>query len=278
MENVNRYKIPFKGSKDNNVVSGDTFVNIKIPVSLDFTNMGQRDLINREFVDVEMENAINPIVDYEKVKFKPTFNNENINSISYYLYLNGTVSPSTLDQLGYEYNDVQYNLNSFKTSFLRLYFYDSNITTDQNLIFVIDLFPEVYEEDKIDLGNFDLGKVKPLNQISAKFQSYNGNKFLDRSSDGYNIFYFKNIVTSQNSLELFMRAEFFNTKTGLISNLMTIGTSVDITDLTDNLFTKYTLERNELGNIYRLDTSQQNVSYNASNKNYEINLYRILVN
>ncbi len=225
-----------------------------------------------------MENAINPIIDYEKVKFKPTFNNENINSLTYYLYLNGTVSPSTLDQLGYGYNDVQYNLNSFKTSFLRLYFYDSNITTDQNLIFILDLFPEIYEEDKIDLGNFDLGKVKPLNQISSKLQSYNGNKFLDRSSDGYNIFYFKNIVTLQNSLELFMRAEFFNAKTGIITNLMTIGTSVDITNLTDNLFTKYTLERNELGNIYRLDTSQQNVSYNVSNKNYEINLYRILVN
>lgn len=276
MEPVNRYIIPFQGSRSTIQITGNTFLNINIPISLDFSNMGQRDLIDREFVKVEEEKAINPIIDYEKTKFKPIHNGVSVNNLTYYLHLDGPTIPSTLDQLGYEYDDVKYNLNAYKKSFLRLYFYDSIITTDQNLIFIIDLFPEIYEEDKL-VTPFDIGKPKPLNQIDAKLQCFNGNKFLDRSSDGYNLYYYKDVLTKNTSLDLYMRAEFFNAKTGKISKNMNTGSSVDIMDLKDNLFTKYTLERNSLGNIYTIDTSQQNVSYDSISNSYKISLYNILV-
>ena len=274
---VKRFKFPFQGNKNNGLISGDTSSYINIPISMNFSNMGQSDLIERDFINVELEKAINPIIDNEQIRFKPKYSDENINSLTYLLFLNdGTVS--TLDELGYNYDDVQFNLNSFKKSFLRLYFYDTEITTNQLLLFKIDLFPEIYEEDKIPTSNNNVGQVKPLNQINAKLQSFNGNKFLDRSNDGFNIFYFKNEIPKNTLLNIYMRAEFFNAKTGEVINLITTNDTLDVTDINTNLFTKYSLISNSNGFIYEIDDTQPNVNFNQTEKNYNINLYKIKVN
>ena len=49
--------------------------NFKIPISLDFNSVDQTEIVNREFISIETEKSINPIIDYERVRFTPKLNN-----------------------------------------------------------------------------------------------------------------------------------------------------------------------------------------------------------
>jgi hypothetical protein len=54
------------------VPSGTTATTINVPINMDFTCVGQSEEIEEKFVAVETEKAINPIIDYEKVRVTPT--------------------------------------------------------------------------------------------------------------------------------------------------------------------------------------------------------------
>ena len=63
---VNRYQINV-----NTYSSGATDSYFNIPITMEYQIVDQTELVKRVFVDVETEKAINPIVDYEKVRFMP---------------------------------------------------------------------------------------------------------------------------------------------------------------------------------------------------------------
>ena len=52
-----------------NLKSGAT---INIPIQMDFTPIDNSELVEDKFVNDEIEKAINPIVDYKKIIFKPS--------------------------------------------------------------------------------------------------------------------------------------------------------------------------------------------------------------
>ncbi len=60
---------------------------INIPIKLEPQIIDNEELIQRDFVEKEIKNTVNPILDYEKVKFLPTDDNNNqVNNIIYSLY------------------------------------------------------------------------------------------------------------------------------------------------------------------------------------------------
>ncbi len=48
-----------------------TATTIDIPITIDAIPSDNTDLVKTRFVDEEVEKAINPIIDYKKVRFKP---------------------------------------------------------------------------------------------------------------------------------------------------------------------------------------------------------------
>jgi hypothetical protein len=126
---------------------------LNIPFELTYDNVGQEDLVNTEFVNKEVDAAINPINDYEKVRLEPTQGGLGMKRIDYKINLlkNGVMGSSTmLSDLGLTNDDVKFKRNVFTKSFLNLLFFDNDIPTTQTLIGRTTMFNRL---SRFDLRN-----------------------------------------------------------------------------------------------------------------------------
>ena len=55
------------------LLSGTTASTINIPINLQFQPVDNGEVIETDFVDNQVANSINPILDYEKARIKPCF-------------------------------------------------------------------------------------------------------------------------------------------------------------------------------------------------------------
>ena len=276
---VNKYKLKVP------TLSGTTGIKIDLPISQTMGLAGQEEIIKTKFVDVEVQEAINEIFDYEKVKFLPkNFLNDVLTSgILYKLnFLNdsGGYTPNTYwSDLGMTFDDFKFRKNGFVKSFLRLDFYDTDINSTQRLIFFITIFPKFNVND---LGVN--GSVPPPSTYDVTFRL--GNTLLDKAADGegFGLYHFKDEVLPTVPKDLYMRATFNNAKTGKTTKFMSSddpNISIDNLVLTtngtttpNNLHTRYLLKREVDGYYYTIDGDYSNNTSNLSN-NYTINLYEI---
>jgi hypothetical protein len=252
---------------------------INVPIAMEYQLVDQGELINRVFVDVETKKAINPIIDYERVRFIPIDNNNNeIKKITYNLDLNGG---TTYGEIGFTYDDIKFRKGVFKQSFLNLEFYDTNIPLTQNLVAIITLFSELRTDNLMGFNSAGsvIGQPLPANQIPISF-------VLDNkvNLEGFYLYDFKDEITVNNFKYLYMRASFKNAKTGKSTNLMVKNTPLPIDTLINELYTRYKLIRNSDGYFYVIDETYQsnqtntnqpnNVTYGPQNS-VNINLYQI---
>jgi hypothetical protein len=275
---VNRYQLNV-----NNISSGETGNYFNIPFSMDFQIVDQTEIIDRVFVDVEREKAINPIIDYEKVRFSPIDVNQNsINKITYNVTL---IDGSSFADAGFSYDDIRLQRESFKQTFLNLNFYDSDNPLSQNLVTNITLYPQLKTSDLEQFSSpaTSVGQVLQPNQLPLSF-------VLDVSPDGFNTFvegYFiydyKDEIPLNDFKYLYARGFFNNAKTGKSTNLMVKSTAQPIDELVHELYTRYKLIRTENGFYYQIDDTYQgntgntgtnNVTY--SNNTVTVDLYQIL--
>ena len=270
---VNRTKILV------NTVSGATGSSITIPIHLDFTPVDQSEIIERDFVNSEIEKSINPIDDYEVIRFIPQLDNGNqIEHIEYRLHLsenNSTMDVSTYDEIGFVSDDIKFRRNNLKFSFLRLSFYDSPIPTNQNLLFFMTLFTDIG-------GNFlnPDGTPRDLTQINLQFILSDPILFPENTAEGYYLYHLKDSLTGTPPMkEIYMRASYQNAKTGKSLNLMTTPTPQNITDLIGKLHTKYILKEINNEYTYVIDNSQGNVTTNliTGDDKVTVDLYEVRV-
>lgn len=273
-----------------NNLTGDTSYSINIPMGTNSGMLGQQDVIDRDFIDIEVDKAVNIIFDYEKVKLLPKNGNDLVNNITYKVnFLNGSTfnTNTNWNDIGFIDEDLKFKKNSFTRSFLRLDFYDSDIATNQNLISFITLYPKFsYNDVKI---NYKTGEIPSA--INYKTTFVLGNPLVDRklNGEGFSLYHFKDEIFPHPlpPKHLYMRATFNNAKTGKSTGLMASNNpSLPIDDLIkstigttnkNNLYTRYILTRDVDGYFYEIDTtySSNNVSYDPTSKNYTVNLYQI---
>jgi len=268
---VNRYNIRIPES------SASTATTINIPINLEFQMVDQADIIEREFVDVELEKAINPIIDYEKTRFLPVDSNDNqLEEVRYCLHFLASSSFPTISyygDIGFVYDDLKFRKNRFKRSFLRLNFYDSDVPTNQRLVSSMTMFPRITNNEIIPIGQPNAGLPLPESQIPVRFSLTDPISNPEGFAEGYHLYHFKDEVLSTMPLELFMRAEYNNAKDGTTTPMMTDSVPYAIDDLMSRLHTKYILKRTNNGYVYEIDTSAGNV--NISSTTALVNLYQI---
>jgi len=273
-----------------------TGTTINIPIDMTFQIVDQSEIIERDFVKNEVENAINPIFDYEKVRFKParnvsaTFASQVLNIVYKLNFLSGStgyyqnqqqVDVTNYNDIGFTNDDIKFRKNSLTKSILRLEFYDTDILTNQRLLFFLTIRPKVTIDD-----------VTPPNNNAPFVQTYSANNkkvefsLTDTSlnpngySEGYNIYSYKDEVDINLPKEVYMRAIFNNAKTGVRTRFMTeynppnISWPIDI--FMGKIFTKYVLHRTVSGFYYEIDTNYSN-NVSIVNNNYEIRLYEVAV-
>lgn len=235
-----------------NTIGTASTVTFNIPMSLESQIVDQAELVERVFVDVEMNKAVNPIIDYEKVRLSPiNDSNQIINKVVYKLNLiNGT----TYGSIGFTDDDIKFKKESFKQTYLELAFYDSDNPMSQNLITFVTLFSRLKISDLNSTGN--IGTPKPANQIDLDFVLDNQLNPLG-ISEGFYLYNYKDELMLNIPKYLYMRASFRNAKTGSITNLMSKNVALPIDELVHELYTRYKLVRNNNGYYYTIDDTYQ---------------------
>jgi len=266
---VNKIKIKIGNIDENKYIN--------IPVSLDFNSIGQSEVVNREFVDIEVDKSINPIIDYEKVRFIPlTSDDGEVTDITFNLnFLNSSgnlITPTNYSDIGFVDDDIRYKKNRFLNSFLRLSFYDSDKPTNQNLVSIITIFSKITKND-VD----STGRPKTANSFPVRFIISDPIKKPEGFAEGFYIYHFKNNVFD--SIEnLYMRAEFNNAATGKITKFINSSDVLPINEIINKLHINYLLKRTNTGYYYSLNPEFNNISNITENGNaITINLYEIKV-
>jgi hypothetical protein len=278
------YKIKLSSSPTTSAVTATT---ISIPLSLEYQTVDNAEIIQRKFVDVEVENAINPILNYEKVRFIPvTPQGTSITTVIYDLSLfdeNG-VPHEYYGGIGFTDDDIKFRHNAFKQSFLNLNFYDTNNTLTQKLVANITLFSNLNSSDFLgfNTGFGVAGQPKPANQIPFNFVAENPLVNPRGFAEGFHLYDYKDELQIGTFKYLYMRASFKNAKTGKGVNLMVKDIPKPVNELVNELYTRYKLIRTTNGYFYQIDNTYDgnNSASTSNNVSYvgnavTINLFQI---
>jgi len=271
--------------------SGATEMYINIPITMNNQMVDQAELVDRVFVDVETEKAINPIVDYEKVRFLPyTTDGGVVKRVVYNVnLLSGASYVSNYSVANFTDDEIKFGYESFRQTFLNLNFYDSDNPLTQNLISNITLYSQLKTSDLLPFGapGSSVGQPKPANQIPIMFVLENPLVSLKGFSEGYHIYDYKDELQIGESKYLYMRASFNNAKTGIPTNMMVKNIALPIDELIHELYTRYKLTRTNTGYYYEIDETYQGNSantgtnnvictHNVANNMVTVNLFQIM--
>ena len=282
---VNKYKIV------NSELTDTTGYTINIGVTQNSGFVGQQEIIDTKFVEVEVDKAVNIIYDYEKVKLLPKYQNTLSSKILYNLtFLNklpavGYKTTGAWKDLEFTSNDIKFRKKAFSESFLRLDFYDSDIATYQNLISFVTLYPK--------FSRNTLSGVRSVTENdSVNFQL--GNTMINRleNGEGFSLYHFKDEIfpSPLPPKYLYMKATFNNAKSGKSTGLMsssvynlgiddlmrTTRDIIPVNSIKNNLYTRYILNREQDGYYYEIDTDYStNVVIPTGTNDYVVNLYEI---
>ena len=268
------------------ILSGNTSINVNIPIDSTNQMVGQSELIDRVFVEKEINRIVNPIIDYEKTRFSPrNQNNEPIDKITYILNFLGS---TTYGSIGFTDDDLRLGKEVFTKSFLDLNFFDSDNPLTQNFVTRITLYPKIKSSDIVQFnapsGNY--GQVIRANQMPIMFVLENPITNKRGNYEGYYLYDYKDELTFGQHKYLYMRASFKNAKTGKSTNMMVKNTALPIDELVHELYTRYKLYRDSTGYYYAIDDTyqgnnqnitQNNVTYsnNQTINTVSVNLYQI---
>lgn len=259
---VNKFKI-----NTTTLSSGATATTINIPLVTTTQNVDYAELIERVFVNEETERAINPIVDYDKVRYLPLDKTDKqVRSITYDIYLiNNGSYVGFYGDIGFVNDDITFRKDSFFQTNLYLGFYDTDNPLTQNLVSYITLFPELKPIDLIPAGQPKVGWPKPASQISIKFVV--DSPFLNPMgfAEGYHIYDYKSELNIGDTKYLYMKAMFRNAKSGKMTNMMVKNTAQPIDKLVHELYTRYVLKRTQTGYYYFIDDTYQGNTAGANN-------------
>lgn len=235
------------------------------------TNLFQNELIQNDFVNVETEKAINPIVNMEKYCFNPVcciddkYNYLPITEINYNFHFrdrNGSDNWQTddtkywnsynlvdnkleyrsdnffsIDQsdligyLNFTDQDVLYQKNKLKKSFLRLSFYSSKDLNTQRLLFYSTIFIDsgrlfgcytnninnLYYTNQNNTANLPIGvynEYKPNEKLVDETKRLSSHlSVTDRynsgaSSEGFYLYLFSETAPKYEPVSIYMKAEF----------------------------------------------------------------------
>jgi hypothetical protein len=250
---------------------------INIPIELTFDMEGREDLIN-QWEDQVIEEVLNPINDFEITKFAhKEYNDNNVlkSAINYEFYffdylIDLTASTITNWNTDYENasftdSEIYYFANSFKGSFFKLDFYDSNISETQTILLSVIIPTQQGLKEPGTIG-------PPLNQTQVEVKKP---KFvLDYSGadkEGFYIYWLKD-RSYLDVNQFYVSAKFFNAKKGQFVRLINtpqssfVGNNRFNIDKTEYFYYKYVLNYstnqyevytydNTIGNTQRVGTT-----------------------
>jgi hypothetical protein len=236
-----------------NDVSDD--LHIKIPLTTNHEISDKDTEIDEVLVKKEKEKSINPIIDFEKTKYSPFINDNgnlvNVINIDFTLEFKDNAE-TKLSDIGFENDDLKYLKNRFTKSFIGMYFFDSDVPTNQNLVSFNTIYCKLTKDE---------------------IQGY-------YFAEGYYVYFFKDVVNYKDELpyELYMRVEFNNASDGKTSKFGTENSVLDVNSLLNKLHVKYLLKKDKDKYYYEVDeTYSNNFEYDAETNTLGLTFYELNV-
>jgi hypothetical protein len=196
-----------------------TGTTIDIALKTNFFPVDNAELIEDKFVKDEVENSINPIVDYKKVIFKPArINSSNgewelINKFKINLNFytpesillgfplhrgTGAVSGVYKD-LKFKFDDIFCRTNRFVNSFIRFSLYDTPNSGQNSLLAFSDIYTQIGRDQENQYG-FTL----PISACPISFVIGDPVTQPDEVHEGFHIYWFKDLVDNSPNQEYTM--------------------------------------------------------------------------
>jgi hypothetical protein len=227
---------------------------IKIPIEQKFQPIDTSEIAENQFVEDEIEKAINPIQDFEKMRFKPF---SGITEIVVQLMEAGSTE-MTYDAFGYSNEDLKFQRNRFINSFLKLNFYDSPFVTNQRLAFQLIIFNQLNNDQRDGSGNLLDVSVSPITyRLVDPITVRRG------VSEGYYLYWLKEPYEAYPN-NFYMYATYNNARDGNVTQLIPYDAPIAINEFNDVNYTKYILS--SVGNMqeYRADNTNRTITYNGN--------------
>ena len=212
-----------------NLGSGTT---IDIALKTNFFPVDNAELIDDKFVKDEVKKAINPIVDYKKVIFKPARGDNwelidrfkiNLNfytPISINLgspqHRGSGAEPGVYQDIGFIFDDVFCRTNRFVNSFIRFSLFDTPNSRQNELLSFVDIFTQVGVEQENPFGF-----VLPIDECPISFILGDPVTQPDEIHEGFHIYWFKDLVDNAPNQEyiLYGVVQFNNALNGRVYEL-----------------------------------------------------------
>lgn len=256
----------------NNINTGNT---ITLKIDDNFIPILDQQMLLKNNLNVDV---INEVIDYEKVKITPVHYSGNtptiVNDIkltpNFYIGDNWTTNGTNLSTIGYVEDDVKYNKLKLSKTFLRLSYYDSDNLQTQNLLY----FSSIFVDSGKLFGEYISGVE--FENLTLKFIVENPMVQYSKSSEGFNIYLFKNDLKKNENKTIYVKVELNNALNGstslFLSNRKQDGSGYTLKELKDNLFIKINIKYEERLNeyVYFLDEEY-------SSQNINIQLYQAKV-
>ena len=247
---------------------------INIPLEITFDMEGRGDMI-REWEEEVIKDILNPINDFEVTKFahkdytiKSNLKTEINYEFNFFDYLtppfNASITNWAIDYENASFTDseIYYFANSFKNSFFKLDFYDTNQTENQTNLLSIIIPTQQGLKEPGTIG-------PPLNQTAVEVKKpkfvldYTG-----ADKEGFYVYWLKD-KNYLNTTEFYVSAKFFNAKKGQFIRMVNkpqsgiVGLGKFNVDKTELFYYKYVLNydtydyevytfSNAIGNIKRV--------------------------
>lgn len=241
---------------------GEQGLKINIPLGQISQPVDTSEIAENQFVEDEIENAINPIQDFEKMRFNPF---SGVTEIVVQLMETGSTE-TTYDFFGYTNDDLKFRRNRFKNSFLKLNFYDSPFVTNQRLAFQLIIFNQV-NEDQRDVN----GELLDVSGSPISYRIVDPITVRDGVSEGFYLYWLKEPYEAYPN-NFYMYASYNNANDGIVTPLVAYDGSIPINEYNDYNYVKYILR--SVGNLqeYGLDNTNRTIS--VSGNQLIIKLYK----
>ena len=191
-----------------------------------------------------------------------------------------------LTELGFSENDIMYQKNCIKKSFLRLSFYDTMNRGNQSLLFYTTIF---LDSNKI-FNKFIKNKNDNSIRIDSELSIFNSLNYFS-SSEGYYLYLYPNLCKGSLPTTIYMKAEFNHAKYGLTIPLIlpnsekykegyispSDASNGGIKDLFNDLYIKVNIQYDSDKNEYIWYFNREDVN-DYDNKNINLTLFEPKVN
>jgi len=205
---------------------------IDIALKTSFFPVDNAELIDDKFVKDEVKKAINPIVDYKKVIFKPARgdNWELIDrfkiNLNFYTptsinlgspqHRGSGAEPGVYQDIGFIFDDVFCRTNRFVNSFIRFSLFDTPNSGQNELLSFADIFTQVGIEQENEFGF-----VLPVDECPISFILGDPVTQPEEIHEGFHIYWFKDLVDNAPNQEyiLYGVVQFNNALNGRVYEL-----------------------------------------------------------